>query len=232
MLPVKVFCSYSHRDEKLRDKLAQHLRILEHQGVIESWHDRKISAGTEWAQAIDESLNSADIILLLVSDNFLASDYCYGLEMKRAMERHEAGAVRVVPILLKPVDWVGAPFAKLQAFPKDAKPVTKWSNRDEAFVNITKAIRELAEEIGEALKDRQVIASALTSDRNEKLLDRQEEAISEVAKNVSLEVPEGQVRIDSNFYISSPYETLCYEELEKPGALNPVQFENWSFVSK
>jgi hypothetical protein len=135
MNPVSVFFSYCHRDEKLRDRLALHLAMLQNEGVIQSWHDRNISAGTEWAQAIDDNLNSADIILLLISADFLASHYCYAIEMQQAMKRHEAGEARVVPIILKSVDWGGAPFGKLQAFPKDAKPVTKWSNRDDAFVD-------------------------------------------------------------------------------------------------
>ena len=134
--PLDVFISYSHRDEKLRETLGLHLASLQRQGVIKSWHDRKISAGTEWKQAIDENLNSAEIILLLISENFIASDYCYDLEMERAIARHDAGEARVIPIILKPVDWSGAPFGKLQALPKNAKPVTTWSNRGEAFLNI------------------------------------------------------------------------------------------------
>jgi len=113
MAPIEVFFSYSHRDEKLRDKLAPHLSMLQREGVISAWHDRKIGAGTEWAKAIDDNLNAAGIILLLISADFLGSDYCYDLEMKRAMERHEAGEARVIPIILKPVDWSSAPFSKL-----------------------------------------------------------------------------------------------------------------------
>lgn len=115
--------------------------------IIKAWHDREISAGTEWANAIDENLNAADVILLLVSANFLASDYCYDIELKRAMERHEAGEARVIPIILKPVDWSGATFGKLQALPKNAKPITQWSDRDEAFLNVAQGIRRVAAEI-------------------------------------------------------------------------------------
>ena len=144
---VEVFFSYSHKDEDLRDELATHLAMLKNQGLIKAWHDREISAGTEWADAIDENLNSADVILLLVSANFLASQYCYDIEMKRAMERHEAGETRVIPIILKPVDWSGATFGKLQALPKNAKPITTWSNPDEAFLNVAQGIRRVVEEI-------------------------------------------------------------------------------------
>ncbi|MDZ8107597.1 MAG: toll/interleukin-1 receptor domain-containing protein [Nostoc sp. DedQUE12a] len=148
--PVKVFFSYSHKDEALRDELANHLTMMKRQGVIEAWHDRQISAGTEWANAIDDNLEVADIILLLVSANFLASDYCYDKEMTRAMERHETREARVIPIILKPSDWNGAPFGKLQALPKNAKPVTTWQDIDEAFLNVAQGIRRVVEEIAKS----------------------------------------------------------------------------------
>ena len=148
---MKLFFSYAHKDEALRDTLATHLALLKRQGIITTWHDRDITAGTEWAQAIDSNLNTADIILLLISANFLTSDYCYDTEMHRALERHRNGEARVIPILLKPCDWKGAPFGKLQALPiahsAGAKPVTQWSNKDEAFTAIAVGIRQAAEEL-------------------------------------------------------------------------------------
>ena len=105
--PIEVFFSYSHEDEELRDQLEKHLAILKRQGVITGWHDRKIGAGTEWKDQIDEHLESAQVILLLVSADFLASDYCYDRELKRAMERHEAGEAREIPVILRSVDWKG-----------------------------------------------------------------------------------------------------------------------------
>ena len=119
-----LFFSYSHKDEALRDKLEVHLAMLKRQGVIETWHDRRIVAGDEFAGRIGEELERADIVLLLVSPDFLASDYCYDIEMARAMERHEAGETRVMPVLLRPCDWRDAPFGKLNATPKDGKPVS------------------------------------------------------------------------------------------------------------
>jgi hypothetical protein len=139
--PIEVFFSYSHRDEELRDELATHLTMLKRQGIIAAWHDREITAGSDWAGAIDTHLNSASVILLLVSANFLASDYCYDLELGQAMKRHAAGEAQVIPIILKPCDWTGAPFGKLQALPKNAKPVTKWDDRDEAFLDVAQGIR-------------------------------------------------------------------------------------------
>lgn len=139
--PVTVFFSYSHKDESLRDELATHLAMLKRQGLIAAWYDRDISAGTEWAGAIDENLKKAQVILLLISANFLASDYCFDIELQTAIERHNAGSARVIPIILKPCDWFGAPFGKLQALPKNAKPVTTWSNQDEALTNVAQGIR-------------------------------------------------------------------------------------------
>ena len=139
--PIEVFFSYSHKDKSLRDKLATHLKILERQGVISGWHDRQITAGSEWAGEIDEHLNSAQVILLLISADFVASDYCYDIEMKRAMERHDSGEARVIPVILRPCSWEDAPFGKLQGLPTNACPVTDWANRDKAFKDIAEGIK-------------------------------------------------------------------------------------------
>jgi hypothetical protein len=145
--PVEIFFSYSHKDATLLDKLVAHLSQLKHQGLIAGWHDRKIAAGTEWEREIDEHLNSARIILLLISADFLASGYCYGVEMKRALQRHEAGEARVIPIILRPCDWHTSLFGKLQALPEKAKPVTKWSNQDSAFTDVVRGIRAAVMEL-------------------------------------------------------------------------------------
>jgi HEAT repeat protein/energy-coupling factor transporter ATP-binding protein EcfA2 len=144
---MKLFFSYAHKDETLRDELAKHLSLLKRQNIITEWHDRNITAGTDWAQAIDDNLDSANIILLLISSDFLASDYCYDKEMTRALEHHNQGTARVIPIILRPCDWHSAPFGKLQALPKDGKPVTKWDDQDEAFTNIAQGIRKAVAEL-------------------------------------------------------------------------------------
>ena len=145
--PIEVFFSYSHKDEELCGELLKHLSILKRQGVIQDWHDRKIGAGTEWEGEINTHLNTAGVILLLISADFLASDYCYDVEMKRALKRHDAGEARVIPVILRPVDWKGAPFGKLQALPTDAKPVTSWPDRDQAFLNVAQGIRAAVKEL-------------------------------------------------------------------------------------
>ena len=142
---VRLFYSYSHEDESLRDELAKHLSSLKRQGIIAEWHDRRIGAGDEWKGAIDENLEEAQIILLLVSSSFLASDYCWDVETKRALERHNLGDAKVIPVILRPCDWHGAPFAKLQSLPMDGKSITSWANRDEAFTNVALGIRRAIE---------------------------------------------------------------------------------------
>lgn len=107
--PITIFYSYAHEDEQLRQELEKHLSLLQRQGVIAAWHDRQILPGATWAQAIDSHLETAAIILLLISPDFLASDYCYGIEMDRALERQATGKARVLPIILRPVDWQGHP---------------------------------------------------------------------------------------------------------------------------
>jgi hypothetical protein len=149
---AQVFYSYSHKDEELRAKLDTHLSLLKRQGVISGWHDRKILAGSEWKNAIDSHLEMAEVVLLLVSADFLDSDYCYDIEMRRAIGRHSDGSATVIPIILRACDWTGAPFAGLQALPTDAKPVTSWSNPDEAFTDIAKGIRRAVESLSSQLK--------------------------------------------------------------------------------
>lgn len=141
----KLFFSYSHADEALRDRLEVHLSLMKIQGLIETWHDRGITAGSNFSEAIDENLESANVILLLVSADFLASRYCYSVEMKRALERHEERAARVIPVILEPCDWHTAPFGKLLAVPKDGKAVTTWANQAEAWTDVVRQIRKVVE---------------------------------------------------------------------------------------
>lgn len=145
--PVRLVYSYSHRDESLRDELETHLALLKRQGVIAPWSDRNILAGEDWAGRIDEHFKAADIILLLVSADFLRSNYCYEMEMENALARHYAGTARVVPIILRDVDWHSAPFGKLQALPPDGKAITLWTNRDEAWAAVARGIREMVDDL-------------------------------------------------------------------------------------
>jgi hypothetical protein len=142
---IEVFISYSHKDEGLKERLVTHLAVLQKQGMITTWHGRQIKAGEDWSTTIDTHLNSATVILLLVSADFIASDYCYGVEVKRALERHKERTALVIPVILSPALWEGAPFGRLQALPTDGKPVTTWTNRNKAFEDITRGLKRALE---------------------------------------------------------------------------------------
>ncbi len=138
---VDVFCSYSHRDEPLRQEFESCVAGLRRLNVIRLWHDRQILAGDHWAGEINEHLNRADMIVLFVSADFLNSDYCWNKEMKRALEREAKGEAVVVPIIVRACDWSDAPFAHLQALPSGALALTSWPNRDEAWADVANSLK-------------------------------------------------------------------------------------------
>lgn len=146
-MSARVFISYAHADETYRDQLEKQLSILGRSGIVETWHDRRLVAGQEWDHGIRSELERADIILLLVSPDFIASDYINDIEITRAMERHEAGAAIVIPVILRPCKWEMAPFAKLQALPKNAKAISKWPNIDEAYLDVANGIHLAVEKM-------------------------------------------------------------------------------------
>ncbi len=144
---LNAFIAYSHADEIVKNALSKHLKPLTRLKLIEEWHDRKIKPGDEWDKIIIKKLEDSDIILLLVSIDFLNSEYCYDNELERAMERHEAGTARVIPVILRPCSWNHAPFAKLQVLPEGGKAVSKWDDQDEALSHIAESIMQAAKEL-------------------------------------------------------------------------------------
>lgn len=146
-LHLEIFICYARKDRQFLDGLRPHLMSLQRQGHISFWHDGDISAGKEWEKEIEKYLDKAQIVLLLVSPDFMASDYCYQKEMKRVIERYKRGEVRIIPILIRPVHWESSPIGIFQALPKGGKPVTSWHSPDEAFFDITTDIQKAAEEL-------------------------------------------------------------------------------------
>ena len=144
---VEVFFSYSHRDETWRDELEVHLAALKRQGIISTWHDRRIIAGTELDPMINKKIVEADIILLLISPYFLASDYCYEREMEIAMQRHENQEAVVIPIIIHPCDWRETPFGKLMACPQDGQPISKYPNFHDALFEVEQEVKKAAMKI-------------------------------------------------------------------------------------
>jgi hypothetical protein len=140
-MSIRLFFSYSHSDEVFKDKLITHFAALKRLGIIYEWHDRKISPGEEFDKTIRQELKESNIILLLVSSDFINSNYIYNVEIKHALERHEQNDAVVIPIILRPCDWKELNFKKLLALPEDGNPVTKWDNEDEAYLNIVEGIK-------------------------------------------------------------------------------------------
>jgi hypothetical protein len=143
--PVSVFLSSLDEDEPLLRRLETHLSVLKREGVISTWSNRQIVAGTDRSWQIDQRLEQASLILLLVSADFLASDYCYEREMQRALQRHEAGQALLIPIIIRPCDWKHAPFAHMQVLPTTAKAITMWENLDAAWDDVVQGIRKALE---------------------------------------------------------------------------------------
>ena len=140
---LTVFLSYSQKDKALRAQLVTHLANLQRQGQIQAWHDGQIEAGTDREDAIEQKLQSAQVILLLISPDFMASDFCYEQQMQQALDRHRQRQARVIPILLRSMDTKGAPFSHLQMLPRDGRAITQWADQDLAFSNVVQGIRRV-----------------------------------------------------------------------------------------
>lgn len=138
--PLEIFFSYAHRDEELMNDVRRQLIVYERNGRILKWHDRMIPAGSEWHGHIDSRLEAARIVLLFMSPHFIESRYCYEVEGARALEKHRAGEATVIPVILRPCAWEDTPFGKLQALPLDAKPISRWEDRDEACLSAARGV--------------------------------------------------------------------------------------------
>ncbi|MCJ7432170.1 MAG: toll/interleukin-1 receptor domain-containing protein [Anaerolineales bacterium] len=160
MPPIEIFFSYSHKDEELMNQVRRQLIIYDRQQIIKKWHDRKILPGQEWEGVIDERINRAKIILLFVSPYFIESKYCYNTEMKVALDRHESGDAAVIPIILRPCPWKKSSLGKLQALPKDGKPLNDWRNRDKAALNVAEGLMEVVRELKGSVKTSRPAAKA------------------------------------------------------------------------
>jgi hypothetical protein len=139
--PVEIFISYSHTDADLASLLDIHLAALRREGLVATWIDRQIGPGTQWRDAIDERLNRAAVVLILVSANFIASDYCWDVELRRAMERHAAGQARIIPVILRDCDWQHLSFGKFQVVPTGGRPVTSWPDPHDAIADVARNVR-------------------------------------------------------------------------------------------
>jgi TIR domain len=144
---IKIFCSYSHKDEELRAEFFSSIALLRQQDLIEIWHDKQILPSDDWSGDISKHLETADIIALLVSRHFIDSDFCFRKELKRALERAANGQARVIPIIVSACDWEDAPFGHLQGMPFGGKAVTSWANLEEAWAEVAKSFKAVVREL-------------------------------------------------------------------------------------
>ena len=203
---IKVFISYSHQDEPYRKDLEKHVAVLQRNGYIDTWTDREIEPGEKWNTSIHEELISAKIILLLVSSDFLASDFCYDIEMKTAVQRHQANEAIVIPIILRFCDWKDTPFSKIQALPSDGKPIKDWPDTDKAFLNVVDGIK-LA--ISSLNNGQQSIDFKLSVSAADQLIEFRRRVLS--AKD---EFDFRKLRFDLNEFKESHPQSFELEELE------------------
>jgi hypothetical protein len=142
---MKAFISYSHRDEAMLERLHAHLAVLRKEGAVSAWYDRQILAGGSIDREVANELDGCEVFLALVSPDFLNSGYCYDKEMARAIERHEAGQIAIVPVILEPCDWQSSPLRQFKAIPKDGTPVSEWTNKNAAWLDVVTEIRRLTQ---------------------------------------------------------------------------------------
>lgn len=144
---IEIFFSYAHEDEKLMDKVRRQLIVFEREKRIVKWHDRMILPGSNWKSQIDDRLLRAKIILLFMSPHFIESKYCYEIEGKEALRRHDAGGAVVIPIVLRPCAWDASPFGQLEALPEDAKAISTWHNVDSVSLDVARGVMSRVDEL-------------------------------------------------------------------------------------
>ena len=236
---IRLFISYSHRDQELRAELDKQLSPLKRLRIIDVWHDRQIDPGQEWDREIKRNLEEADIILLLISADFMASDYAWSKEMERALARHEAGEARVIPVILQPCDWELAPFSKIQALPRDAKAVSIWGNRAEALADVARGVRIVAQgiannplkrpvaptpeepEVAPRVRDRQHTIAITTAEPSAEQIERKEIRTNPLDGQPYVWIPPGEFQMGC-----SPGDDECFSN-EKPQRLVRITRGFW-----
>jgi len=176
---MKTFIAYSKKDFSALSEIIKHLSSLKRRELITIWHDADIEAGKDWDKEITHYLQNADLILLLISPNFIASDYCYEFELKNAIKRHENREAIVVPIILSYCDWQDTPFSNLQFIPRNKQPIYSeyWHSEDQAFHNVTEEIKNIL------LKRKEEVLTEIYRRRNEVI--NLENKINELTKEIN-----------------------------------------------
>ncbi|MGH3449661.1 MAG: TIR domain-containing protein [Haloechinothrix sp.] len=154
--PLKLFLSYAHEDRDLVTELRKHLAPLRHEQIVADWYDREVMAGQDWDREIRAQLESSDLVIVVVSADFVASDYAYGRELALALRLHDQGRLRLLPVIGRNCKWQNLPLARLQVLPEGAVPISSWDQRDDALVSVVVGVERVAREIlssGDSLVD-------------------------------------------------------------------------------
>jgi len=212
-----IFYSYSHRDEKYRDDLASSLALLKRQGLVREWYDRDLVPGEKWEEKIFEMMNSADLILLLVTRDLINSDSIWGRELKLAMNRDAAGDGRVIPIVVRPTDWQGSPLGQLQALPKNAKPITLWKNRDSAWLDVANGIRKAIADLeaGGRSKKARIVTPVTAVQQRRASTGWAHQKVS--ARKQADEMPVASMQLRRTIYTANNKETLTGRVARREG---------------
>lgn len=175
--PFAVFYSYAREDAKLLDEFSSHLASMKRENWIEEWFDGDILPGHSWSEHIKDRLRRADIIVFLVSADFIRSEYCWMTELQFALRARKQGVVEVVPVIIRPVDWRRTPLGELHALPSEAKPVTEWVLRDTAWTNVAEGMRRLV--VGITQRRMRLRINAIDPSRSNEENKRAAQSISE-----------------------------------------------------
>lgn len=218
--------SYSHVDEALRNELEKHLSPLKRAGKITTWHDRRIVPGQEFERQIDQYFSEADIILLLISSDFIASDYCYEIEMTNALTRHQRGEAVVIPVILRECAWHQLPFGSIMAATTDGKPITKFASHDEGYVQVVNAVSRAIAEM-DARKPQQSLPVSPQHSANP-MLQTSEPIFTPRSSNLSLpktftDLDKDRARREGFEYVARYFENSL-NELKKRYAALDVDF--------
>ena len=216
-----MFISFAHEDQPFRDGVVEHLAMLRHDGLIDAWDDERIDPGSEWDAEIRRRLEAAQIVLLMVSSSFLSSQYIWQVELRRAIERHEAGDAYVIPVFCRDCDWQGAPFERLQGVPREGRPIAEVPSRDRAFKQVALAVRRAASRLRSASSNRgseRATGEAALAERSSGariLVVDDEPAVAEL---IRAELAGGPEEVVTLSMVSSPEQLLREAERLEPDA--------------
>lgn len=183
-MSIRLFISYAHPDEVYKDKLVKFLSAMKRQGIIDLWTDREITVGEQWDDEIKKGLQNSNVILFLISSDFMASDYINDVEIAEAIRRHKAGEVTIVPVIIRPSDFTSLPLKKFQALPKNALPISKWQNEDEAFMDVVNGLKILIKKMASPTSEPGIkVASGNPENNNDNVIFHGSQLRNYIAQN-------------------------------------------------